>query len=246
MPAASRPFTPVREDETMADRLQGKRCLIVGGTSGIGLAAASRFLEEEAKLVVAGLEMTDSQVHSIRTDVRHPDQVAVLFQETISILGGLDVLFHVAGGSGRKHGDGPLHDCSDEGWRFTLDLNLTSTFLTNRAAIRQFLAQKSGGAILNVSTMLAVSPSPYHFDTVAYTAAKGGVNALSRLAAARYAQDGIRVNVLAPGERSRDPGVFGDQAAAGQWAIGGDGLRRGRGVFVQRRSADDHRARATR
>jgi NAD(P)-dependent dehydrogenase (short-subunit alcohol dehydrogenase family) len=173
--------------------------LIVGGTSGIGRAAASRFAEEGARLVVAGLDQSAPQKHYISTDVRDPGQVADLFQKTITILGGLDVLLHVAGGSGRRHGDGPLHECSDDGWRFTLDLNLTTTFLTNRAAVRQFLTQKTGGAILNVSTMLVSSPSPRHFDTVAYAAAKGGVNALSRLAAARYAGDGIRVNVLAPG-----------------------------------------------
>src|SRR5439155_3422525 len=97
----------------------------------------------------------------------------------VSHLGGLDVLYHVAGGSGRKYGDGPLHECSDEGWQYTLDLNLRSAFLTNRAAVRHFLAQRQPGVILNMSSVLAVSPSPHHFDTCAYTAAKGGVIAMS-------------------------------------------------------------------
>jgi len=109
------------------------------------------------------------------------------------------VLFHVAGGSGRRHGDGPLHECSDAGWRATLDLNLTSTFLTNRAAVQVFLGHRRPGAILNTASVLALDPAPRFFDTAAYAAAKGGVIALSRLAAARYAADGIRVNVLAPG-----------------------------------------------
>ena len=51
--------------------------------------------------------------------------------------------FTVAGGSGRKHGDGPLHEISDEGWTFTLNLNLTSLFYSNRAAVRQFLKQET-------------------------------------------------------------------------------------------------------
>jgi NAD(P)-dependent dehydrogenase (short-subunit alcohol dehydrogenase family) len=114
-------------------------------------------------------------------------------------LGGLDILYHVAGGSGRRHGDGPLHECTDEGWQYTLDVNLKSTFLTNRAAVRHFLDQRQPGVILNMASVLALSPSPHHFDTCAYTASKGGVIALSRLAAARYAADGIRVNVIAPG-----------------------------------------------
>jgi NAD(P)-dependent dehydrogenase (short-subunit alcohol dehydrogenase family) len=71
--------------------------------------------------------------------------------------------------------------------------------LTNRAAVRHFLAHRQSGVILNTASVLAVSPAPQHFDTVAYIAAKGGVVALSRHAAARYAADGIRVNVLAPG-----------------------------------------------
>jgi NAD(P)-dependent dehydrogenase (short-subunit alcohol dehydrogenase family) len=194
----------------MPDRLTGKRCLIVGGTSGIGLAAARRFLEEGARLVVAGLNDEQSQdgIRYLRPfgqfsfgawDVRDPAQVSELFEHAVSNLDGLDVLYHVAGGSGRPHGDGSLHECTDDGWQATLDLNLKSTFLTNRAAVQHFLGQRQLGAILNMASVLAFSPSPRHFDTVAYAAAKGGIVATSRLAAARYAPDGIRVNVIAPG-----------------------------------------------
>src|SRR6476660_3848013 len=107
--------------------LAGKRCLIVGGTGGIGLAAARRFLEEGANLVVAGLDSAGDLV----ADVTRPEEVERLFAQTIAHLGGLDVLYHVAGGSGRRFGDGPLHECSEEGWALTLQANLTSTFLTN-------------------------------------------------------------------------------------------------------------------
>ncbi len=182
-------------------RLEGKRCLIVGGTSGIGLAAARRFLEEGARLVVAGREDLDPGGHVpfVRADVTRPAEVEDLFRLCLSHLGGLDVLYHVAGGSGRRHGDGPLHECTEDGWRSTLDANLTCTFLTNRAALRHFLGERQPGVILNMASVLALAPAPRHFDTAAYAAAKGGVIALSRLAAARYAPDGIRVNVLAPG-----------------------------------------------
>src|SRR6266511_416955 len=182
----------------MADRLAGKRCLIVGGTSGIGLAAATRFLQEGAVVLAAGLDPQPGAA-VVACDATRPEQVARLFAEAVRHLGGLDVLFHVAGSSGRRHGDGSLHECSDDGWRTTLDANLTSTFLTNRAAVQHFLAQRQPGVILNTASVLAESPSPRFFDACAYTAAKGGVIALSRLAAARYAADGIRVNVLAPG-----------------------------------------------
>ncbi len=187
----------------MSNRLKDKRCVIVGATTGIGLAAARRFLEEGARLVVAGLDR--GQVQQLSGDCYfHPcdvtaaAQVESLFTKAIERLGGLDVLYHVAGASGRRYGDGSLHECSDEGWQATIDANLKTLFLTNRAAVRLFLKQGSGGTILNMSSVLALSPSPRYFDTVAYTASKGGIIALSRQAAARYAGDKIRVNVLAP------------------------------------------------
>lgn len=152
-------------------------------------------------MIVAGLAPASGAEATpcIACDATEETQVETLFREATDQLGGLDVLFHVAGGSGRRHGDGPLHECSVAGWQATIDLNLKSTFLTNRAALRYFLTLRQPGVILNMASVLAFAPSPRHFDTSAYAAAKGGVIALSRQAAARYAADGIRVNVLAPG-----------------------------------------------
>jgi NAD(P)-dependent dehydrogenase (short-subunit alcohol dehydrogenase family) len=193
----------------MAGQLQGKRCLIVGGTTGLGLAAARRFLQEGARLVIAG-RSADKGAEAIvalgdhgpssflACDAAVPAEVEQLFREVTELLGGLDVLYHVAGISGRSHGDGPLHECTDEGWQATLDANLKSVFLTNRAAVRHFLRQRRPGSILNMGSVLGFAPSPHFFDTAAYAATKGGIIALSRQAAARYAPDGIRVNVLAP------------------------------------------------
>ena len=183
------------------DRLSNKRCLIVGGTGGIGQAAARRFVEEGARVVVAGLEApeTASAAAFVPCDATDPAQVSQLFEEARRLLGGLDVLYHVAGRSGRRFGDGPLHECTDAGWQATLDANLKSTFLTNRAAVHHYLSEQQPGVILNMASVLALAPSPHFFDTCAYTAAKGGVIAMSRLAAASYAAAGIRVNVLAPG-----------------------------------------------
>jgi NAD(P)-dependent dehydrogenase (short-subunit alcohol dehydrogenase family) len=190
-----------REDNSMA-LLAGKRCLIVGGTGGIGLAAARRFAEEGAALALAGLPSDpppNFESSFIPADARDPAQVDGLLQETVRRLGGLDVFYHVAGISGRRFGDGPLHECSDAGWEATLAANLTSTFLTNRAAVRHFLAQRQGGVILNMASVLAFAPSPQHFDTIAYGASKAAIVAMSRQAAARYAGDGIRINAIAPG-----------------------------------------------
>jgi NAD(P)-dependent dehydrogenase (short-subunit alcohol dehydrogenase family) len=191
-------------------QLQDKRCLIAGGTTGLGRAAARRFLEEGARLVIAGRSAESGaaavaelgslgSLHFVPCDASREEEVERLFAETHAFLGGLDVLYHVAGISGRRFGDGPLHECTLEGWHATLEANLTSTFLTNRAAVRSFLQTGSPGVILNMASVLGWSPSPHYFDTCAYTATKGGILALSRLAAARYAPNGIRINVLAPG-----------------------------------------------
>jgi NAD(P)-dependent dehydrogenase (short-subunit alcohol dehydrogenase family) len=192
----------------MTQRLINKRCLIVGGTTGLGLAAAGRFVAEGARVVIAGrsadkgaaaVEQLGAAAWFVSCDASDARQVEQLVDETLNRLGGLDILYHVAGISGRRHGDGPLHECTDEGWQATQDANLKSTFLTNRAAVRHFLAQRQPGVILNMASVLSWSPSPRFFDTCAYAATKGGIMAMSRLAAARYAPDRIRVNVLAPG-----------------------------------------------
>src|SRR5436309_2883835 len=100
----------------MPGRLAERRCLIVGGTSGLGLAAAARFLEEGARLVIAGLPdgsgeqalallPADGPVFFLPCDATRADSVNQLFREAVQRLSGLDVLYHVAGGSGRRHGD---------------------------------------------------------------------------------------------------------------------------------------------
>jgi NAD(P)-dependent dehydrogenase (short-subunit alcohol dehydrogenase family) len=84
---------------------------------------------------------------------------------------------------------------SDEGWRFTMDLNLSSLAYSNRAAVQQFLRQGSGGSILNMGSVLGFSPSPDHFSSHAYAAAKSAVIGFSKSVASRYAGDDIRVTI---------------------------------------------------
>jgi NAD(P)-dependent dehydrogenase (short-subunit alcohol dehydrogenase family) len=136
-------------------------------------------------------------------DVRHEAEVEAAFAALDGRVGRLDAVYSVAGISGRRFGDGPLHEATLEGWETVLAANATSQFLVARAAIRRMLAQApdengSRGALLLMSSALATHPAPAFFATHAYAASKGAIEALARSAAAYYAPSGIRVNVIAP------------------------------------------------
>ncbi|HTL58689.1 MAG TPA: SDR family oxidoreductase [Candidatus Limnocylindrales bacterium] len=188
--------------------LAGKRLVIIGGTAGLGLSAAKAFVAAGAKVVALGLAAeeseelepgTPSSISILLAEATDPGSATKAIEQCLTQFGGFDGLYHVAGGSGRRWGDGPLHEISDEGWHKTIDLNLTSVFFSNRAAVRQFLAQKTGGSILNLASVLAMAPSPTYFATQAYAAAKAAIIGLTRSCAAMYASQGIRFNALAPG-----------------------------------------------
>jgi NAD(P)-dependent dehydrogenase (short-subunit alcohol dehydrogenase family) len=192
---------------TGATLLSGKRIVVVGGTAGLGLSAARAFIASGAKVVAVGLKPENvaaaqrelgTSARVVCGDAMQPATAEKAIAESVSAFGGCDGLYHVAGGSGRRLGDGPLHEITDEGWRATLDLNLTSLFYSNRAAIRHFLATGNGGSILNMASVLGYSPSPEFFTTHAYAAAKSAVTGFTQSCAAYYAAKNVRFNALAP------------------------------------------------
>ncbi|MDP3072577.1 MAG: SDR family oxidoreductase [Opitutaceae bacterium] len=194
---------------TMADQpLSGKVIVVVGGTTGLGLSAARAFLAAGARGVVVTGRDANSASAAIATlghdaaaqvgnatDAGHAPAAIVLAMERF---GGFHGLYHVAGGSGRRLGDGPLHEITDDGLRATLELNLHSVILSNRAAVKQFLAQGTGGAVLNMGSVLGWSPSPQFFATHVYAAAKAAIVGFTKSTAGYYAAKNIRLNVLAP------------------------------------------------
>ncbi len=192
----------------MGNRLEGKVVLIVGGTSGLGLSAAQALAAEGARVAVTGRD--EAKLGEAKAalpkgtvcraaDARSSADANAAVRATVEAFGRLDALYHVAGGSGRSFGDGPLHEITDEGWQQTFSLNLDSVFYSNRAALRQFLEQGDGGCILNMASVLGYSPSPRYFATHAYATTKAGIIGLSKATAAHYAAHNIRANVIAPG-----------------------------------------------
>jgi NAD(P)-dependent dehydrogenase (short-subunit alcohol dehydrogenase family) len=187
--------------------LENKVIVIIGGTTGLGLSAAAACVRAGAKVVVVGRDRDNAKAaasnlgptaRSLSGDASDSDTAPKSIDFALATFNGFHGLYHVAGGSGRKAGDGPLHEISDDGWSFTLQLNLTSLFYSNRAAAQQFIKQGGGGSILNMGSVLGYSPSPKHFATHAYSTTKAAVIGMTRAAAAYYAPHNIRFNVLAP------------------------------------------------
>jgi len=186
--------------------LEGKVVVVVGGSSGLGLSAVRACVAAGASVVAvnpsksAPPPATSSAGFRVWIgDARDAETARHAIRHAVSEFGRLDALYHVAGGSGRGFGDGPLHQLTDAAWHETLRLNLTSLFYSNRAAAERFLAQGTGGSVLNMASVLARSPAAGFFDTHAYAAAKAAILGLTTSAAAYYAPHGIRFNAVLPG-----------------------------------------------
>jgi NAD(P)-dependent dehydrogenase (short-subunit alcohol dehydrogenase family) len=178
---------------------------------GIGASVARLAADAGAHVLIAtadeesGIPLAAELSAELWTgDLARPAAADSILALCLSRFGRVDALCNAAGLSGRRFGDGPVHECTDEGWSVTFDQNLDILFRMCRAVTGRMLDQETDadgyrGSILNVGSVLAESPEPRHFATHAYAAAKGAVVALSRSMAAQYASHGIRVNVIAPG-----------------------------------------------
>ncbi len=187
------------------NRLQDKVAIVTGGGGGIGLATAQLFAEEGARVIVfdistsrADMNLTFPNNLSLPVDVRFASQVESAIQQVMQTYGRIDILVNVAGGSGRKWGDGPTDSCTLEGWDMTLALNLDSVFYCCKYALQSMLEQRSG-VIVNISSVLGMVGGDEDFATHAYASSKGAVISLTRSIASYYAPRGIRANVICPG-----------------------------------------------
>ena len=187
--------------------LSEKVVVIVGGTTGLGFSAARACVDAGARVVIVGRNPDNAQAaarslgpeaQATTGDAADPATAPAAIELGLKEFGRFDALYHVAGGSGRRAGDGPLHEITDEGWAYTHRLNLTSLFYSDRAAVRQFLKQKTRGTVLNMGSVLGSSPSPRYFATHAYASCKSAAIGFTKSLAAYYAPQQIRFNLIVP------------------------------------------------
>lgn len=185
------------------NRLEGKVAVVTGGNAGIGEAIAKRFADEGASIVITGrrqqeldrvvsvIRLNKGKVLGVAGSVTDELHVQDVVRRTLDSFGRIDVLVNNAGiGEFGKR----LHEIDDATWTKVLDINLTGVFRMTRAVLPH-MQRQGRGSIINISSVASLVGIP---GLSAYTASKGGLDALTRAMAVDYAQDGIRCNVVNP------------------------------------------------
>jgi NAD(P)-dependent dehydrogenase (short-subunit alcohol dehydrogenase family) len=203
--------------------LEGRVALVTGAAGGIGGAVARAFAGAGAQVIGVDREpervAAGERVLPWGGDVTRTDEVRAAVAAALERYGRLDVLFAGVGISGRRLGDGPVDECTEEAWHAVLEVNLTSCFLCLKHAVPAMLAG-GGGSIVTLSSVLGLVGGDADFATHAYAASKGGIVALSRAVAVAYAPRGLRCNVVCPGlvrtsmsrRAQEDPRILGRMA----------------------------------
>jgi NAD(P)-dependent dehydrogenase (short-subunit alcohol dehydrogenase family) len=182
-------------------KLKGKVALITGGTEGMGLATASLFLREGAKVVISGRSKEKGEralrilkklgdVVFIQGDVSIARDAKRMVDRTVSAFGSIDILFNNAGVYIEKRAE----ETSEDEWDKVIDVNLKGTFLVSKYAL-PYMIKQGGGSIVNNSSDAGLIGNK---SCPAYCASKGGVTVMTKAMALDYAKHNIRVNCVNP------------------------------------------------
>ena len=178
----------------MARRLEGRVCVITGAASGIGAETAKLFAEEGAHVVGVDLTADSKAELALACDVADDAQVRKMFNEAQREFGRIDVLFNNA--AIVREDDRSVLNTTLKAWQRIQDVDLKSVFLCCKYGIPHLL-ESGGGSVINTASFVAVVGSAT--SEISYTAAKGGVLAMSRELGVEFARRGVRVNALCPG-----------------------------------------------
>jgi NADP-dependent 3-hydroxy acid dehydrogenase YdfG len=191
--------------EAAMEKLTGKRVLVTGGGSGIGLAVARQFLQQQAVVAISGrdaakLEQAAGELKAgdrllcLPCDVADPKQVDRLVQQATDRLGGIDILVNNAGLNVKKRA---FRELSIEDWQLQIRSNLDGAFYCIRAVFPQML-KRHDGLIVNIVSVAGKRALP--LGGAAYAASKFGMSALGLCLAAEEKDSGVRVTNVYPGE----------------------------------------------
>jgi len=197
--------------------LSGKVALVTGGAQGIGAATVRRLLAEGMRVVSADVQPSRHEGDrwlGVEADLATEAGAAAMVEAAVTRFGGVHALVTCAGIRGTAL---PIHELPGADFDAVMTVNVRGMFLSMAAAIRQMLAQKSGGAIVNISSLNARRANP---GRVAYNSSKHAVIGLTNTAAVEYGPDGIRVNAILPGSVNTGMSALADQTcSAAGWRM---------------------------
>lgn len=189
----------------MAKRFDGRVALVVGGTSGIGLATAQAFAAEGARVMIAGRRLTEGEegveaicavggtADFVQTDITQPESVAAMVARTVETFGALHVAYNNAGITGTVNLS--VEDADLVMFEQVMAINVTGTWLAMKYQVPALLAS-GGGAIVNCGSVAGLRGSP---GCSAYYGSKHAVLGMTKCVALENAARGIRVNAVCPG-----------------------------------------------
>jgi gluconate 5-dehydrogenase len=188
--------------------LTGKTAIVTGGGRGLGAQIAQGLAEAGANLVLCSRKVetcretavrieqdTGVTCHAMACDVRNPDDVRRVVEESVESYGRIDILVNNSGASWGA----PAVEMPFEAWNKVIDINVTGTFLMSQAVGRMMIKQ-GGGKIINIASVAGLSGTdPHMLDAVGYNTSKGAIIALTKDLAAKWGKHQIRINAIAPG-----------------------------------------------